>query len=239
MFQKNSKTKQKLGYRSLSECVMDYLKEKLNTGELNPGDEINVTELLETLGVSRTPIREALIQLKKDGYIENVSRKEFRIKKLSIDEIEYIYQIIGLLESEAVKITCDKITEEEILELQENYEMMKKALADNDFSSYLNLNDSCHRLFIKYCNNPILLSIIENLKERLYEFPKIILNISEWENMMMSDHQQIIQLFKKRDKEGLVKLIKNTHWDFKRNYPYILKYYNIKSENGSLKEVEK
>ena len=63
-----------LGYKTLTECVMDYLKNQLNTGDLKPGDEINITSLSGTLGVSRTPIREALIQLVKEGFIETDTR---------------------------------------------------------------------------------------------------------------------------------------------------------------------
>ena len=92
---------QKLGYRTLTECVMDYLKDQLNQDVLKPGDEIHITELSETLGVSRTPIREALIQLVKEGFVDLESRKMFRIRKLTLKEIKYMYQIIGLLEAAA------------------------------------------------------------------------------------------------------------------------------------------
>jgi DNA-binding GntR family transcriptional regulator len=206
---------------------MDYLKDQLNQNVLKPGDEIHINELSETLGVSRTPIREALIQLVKEGFVDLVSRKMFRIRKLTLKEIKYIYQIIGLLEATASGFACEKITDNEIIELEENYRSMEKALAANDFSLYLELNDKCHKILSKYCDNPILTDIVHKLKERLYDFPKIIVNIPEWEELMMSDHSRMIQLLKERDRDGLEDLIKNIHWNFERSYPYILQYYEI------------
>ena len=140
----------------------------------------------------------------------------------------------GLIRQYFPKYRCfATITEEEIHELEENYRGMEKALAENDFSVYLELNAKCHQILTKYCENPILTNIVLKLKERLYNFPKIIVNIPEWEKMMMSDHDQMIQLLKKRDRDGLEDLIKNVHWNFKRNYPYILKYYEIFNLNES------
>ena len=89
---------------------MDYLKEKLFSGDLKPGDEINLTELGTILGISRTPIREALIQLMKDGFIEGFSRKGFKIKRLVRQEIEDLYAVGGILESEILKAACEKMT---------------------------------------------------------------------------------------------------------------------------------
>jgi len=218
---------QKLGYRTLTECVMDYLKDQLNQDVLKPGDEIHINELAETLGVSRTPIREALIQLVKEGFVDLVSRKMFRIRKLTLKEIKYIYQIIGLLEATAAGIACEQIMEDEIIELEENYRGMEGALAANDFHLYLELNANCHQILTKYCENPILTDIVNKLKERLYDFPKIIVNIPEWEKLMMSDHSRMIQFLKEKDRDGLEELIKNVHWNFERSYPYILQYYEI------------
>ena len=115
-----------LGYKSLTECVMDYLKKSLNDRSLKPGDEINLSDLSKIVGVSRTPIREALIQLVKDGFIEIVSRRKFIIKRLTLKEIKDIYEMIGLLEAEASQTACDKMTDKDIQELEGLYNGMQE-----------------------------------------------------------------------------------------------------------------
>jgi DNA-binding GntR family transcriptional regulator len=216
-----------LGYRTLTECVMDYLKNHLNSGELRSGDEINLKTLSETLGVSRTPVREALIQLAKDGFIEIISRRVFRIKKLTLIDIKNMYQIIGLLEAEASKTAAEKITLEDIKTLEELYEGMKKFLEIDDFKTYLDLNIKTHSVITQYCENQILLETVSKLKERLYEFPKILINIPGWERNMMDDHYKMIEYLKNKDRKGLAELIQNVHWSFSRNYPFLTKYYDL------------
>lgn len=216
-----------LGYKTLTECVMDYLKNQLNIGAIKPGEEININALSEILGVSRTPIREALIQLAKEGFIETVTRRAFKINKLSLNDIQDIYQVVGILEAEASRMAVDKITPKDISFLEELYIGMKKSLEINDFKTYLDLNFQTHLTIAGYCNNPVLLDTVRKLKERLYEFPQILINIPEWEKELMEDHCRMIEHLKNKDKKGLANLIQNLHWDFSRNYPFLIKYYSL------------
>ncbi len=219
-------------YKSLSECVMDYLREEMEKGNLKPGARINEKQLCELLGISRTPIREALLQLEKEGFVEILPRKSIRIKKLTLKEIEDIYNAIGILESEAAEIACEKITKEDIKKMEELYQKMEKALRRNNFISYMEYNRELHNIHIKLSGNNILYEIITKLRSRLYDFPRIILTIPEWEEKCMKEHRELIELFKRKDKEGVRKLIKERHWNFQDNYPFIVKYYNlVNSEN--------
>jgi DNA-binding GntR family transcriptional regulator len=228
---KGTNLTQLLGYQSLPECVVKYLKNMLAIGDLKPGTEINLSMLSTTLGISRTPIREALIQLVKDGLVDIVSRRKFVIKKLTLENLKHLYFMIGLLESEAAVLSCGQITQEDIAKLEDLYCGMEKALKGNEFLAYLDMNTASHDIIIKYCQNAILLDMLKNIRERLsiilYDFHKIIENTPELEVMLMADHIRMIQAIKAYDKEVLGKIIKNEHWDFDRNYPYLLEYYEI------------
>jgi len=225
-------------YKSLTECVTDYLKRQLDISALKPGDEINIGAISETLGISRTPIREALIQLLKDGFVEIVSRRKFFIKRLTLGDIEHIYQVVGLLEAEGAKNACNKMTDAEILELEGQYREMEEALKKGDTQKYLSSNSRSHALISKYCDNPILLEFAENLKARLYVFPKLISEMPEWVKKLMNDHYKMIHYIKKKDSKALEDLIKNEHWNYSKNYNLIAKYYerfnkNTPSTNGN------
>jgi len=216
-----------LGYKTRTECVMDYLKNQLNSGGIRPGDSLNLNSLSKNLGVSRTPVREALIQLAKEGFIETISGVAFKIKRLSLEEIKNIYEVIGILEAEASRTAAEKISPEDIKRLEELYFGMEKSLEINDFKAYLDLNFQTHSIITKSCGNQILLDTVSQLKERLYEFPQILTNIPEWEKNMMDDHGRMIEFLKNKDKEGLANLIQNVHWSFSRNYPFLVKYYRL------------
>ena len=85
--------------KSLSEQVYDYIVYKIKIGELLFDEKINETALIDQLGISRTPIREALIQMSSDGILENIPRKGFFVKSISNQKISEVYKIIGVLDA--------------------------------------------------------------------------------------------------------------------------------------------
>ena len=222
---------QKLGYKSLTECVMDYLKGQLMYGEIMPGEEINFRALCETLGVSRTPVREALIQLMKDGFIEIASRKGFRIKRITLKEIEDLYGIGGLLESEIVKSACEKMTDEDIKKLEHLYSNSERALHDNNSLAYSERNFEFNKFLWSFCSNHIAIEFLNKVRERLY-FVKKRIDDPDWERMLLYDHREMIRLIKEKNKKALGELLKNQHWSFSRFYPFILHFYKLTAEKA-------
>jgi len=218
----------KLGYKSLPECVMEYMKKQLSTKGLMPGDEINLTAISTTLGISRTPIREALIQLVKEGLVELVSRRKFIIKKLTMDDIRNLYDAVGLLEGEASQPACEGMKESDVALLESYYQKMLDALDQADTATYLDLNGASHDLVVSYCPNHVILALLHNLKERLnviiFDFRKVIESLPEWEKILIADHAVMIQAIKARDKRAMRQIIQGAHWSFARNSPFLLKY---------------
>ncbi len=214
-------------YRSLKDCVMDYLRQEMEAGNLKPGERINEKEICQKLGISRTPIREALIQLEREGFIEISPRKSIRVKKLTIEEIEDIYNVVGTLEAEAAEIACDRLTPEDIEKMEEKFEEMAQALARDDFKKYMDINLELHNVHMRLCGNAVLKEIVNQLKKRLYDFPRIMLTLPEWEEKCMAEHRLMIRYFKEKNKPAIKDLIKNKHWGFEDNKKFILVYYDL------------
>lgn len=215
-----------LGYKSLTECVVAYLKQQLIDGDLKAGDEINLTSLCETLGVSRTPVREALVQLIKDGFIEEATRKGFRIKKLNLLEIRDIYLIGGLLESEVVKIACERMSDEDISRCEALLDASEAALSNGDNATYAANNSQFNELLRSFCPNALLIGLVENIRERLY-FAHSRADSPEWNRQMAADHRQIVTLLTSRDRRGLERLLREVHWNFDRHLPFIRRFYHL------------
>ncbi len=216
-----------ISYKSLTECVMEHLRKEMESGNLKPGERIREKDLRELLGVSRTPIREALLHLEKEGFVEILPRKSIRVKKLSLKEIEDIYNVIGILEAEAAQIACEKLKNEDIRKMEDLYKKMEEALKRDDFVSYMETNNELHNIHIGLSGNEVLSEIISKLKKRLYDFPRILLKIPEWEEKCMKEHKKLIKFFKIKDKDAIRSLIVEKHWNFQDNYPFILKYYDL------------
>ena len=221
----NTKNKQ-LGYKSLAKCVMDYLKQQLVDGEISPGEEINLSKLGEILGVSRTPIREALIQLLKDGFIEDTTRKGFRIKKLIRKDIDDLYEIGGLLESELVNAASEKMTDADIAKLEKYQEKIESEFAHDNYGDYLELNKAFNDFLWSFCPNQLLSDYLNKIQERLY-FAHKRSGYPEWNLMLVSDHREMIGYLKNRDKTSLTHLLREQHWNPDRYIHFIRRMYKL------------
>jgi DNA-binding GntR family transcriptional regulator len=208
--------KQIIYQEKLSDQVKDYIRRQIERGILRPGDRIREKELSQTLGLSRTPIREALIQLSSEGIVEVLPRRLIRIKKNSLKDLKDLYTIISTLEAQAAEVAVELCTEEDIAEQERLYEKMKKAIEKDNFPEYKKLNDRAHDLLVAKMNNSVLNELMPSLKKRFFDFPLILSGIPEWLDLMMSDHFTMIQCLKKRDKAGIRKIIKE-HFNYERN----------------------
>lgn len=105
--------------RPIREIVFERLRKAIIDGNLEPGDRLVETFIAENMGVSRTPVREAFRQLEIEGLAENIPRKGTIVKGISKEDIIEIYQIREVLEGLAFRLTCSRISEEQIVELKE------------------------------------------------------------------------------------------------------------------------
>src|SRR4030067_2273305 len=125
-----------LNVKSLKEQVYDYIREQLRSGEIPPGAAINLDQTSRKLGVSRTPLRHALLQLESEGFVTIYPRRGVIVNFLSLQDIKNYYQIIGALESMAVLQAFDRIGEDDTRTMEGVIEGMKTDIDADDFSSY-------------------------------------------------------------------------------------------------------
>jgi DNA-binding GntR family transcriptional regulator len=214
-----------LNVKSLKEQVYDYLREKLRSGEILPGSAINLDETSQKLGVSRTPLRDALLQLESEGFVTIYPRRGVIVNLLSLEDIRNYYQIIGALESTAILQAFDKIGENEIRAMEGIIEDMKKAIESDDFDLYYEKNLALHDVYLTLCGNENLVRIVRTLKRRLYDFPRQRGFIKEWELASITEHRGLLQLLKLRKAAEAAAYIRDIHWSYEFQERYINRYY--------------
>ncbi len=231
--------KDTMDYKSLKDLVYDYLQKNMENGMLQPGDLIDEKKLSSQLNISRTPVREALLLLQAEGFITILPRRRMFVNELQLKDIEDIYQMVGALEGAAAARALDKMTHEDIKELEDMTKRMKKALEKGDFETYGYYNWEIHDFFLKLNDNRIIRKIVHIHKKRLYSFPHIlkkreILNkeIPQWDAQTLEYHEKMVEFCKKGDKEGLQTLIRDYHWSFKKRLPILRPFY--KTEQSQL-----
>ncbi|MTI67740.1 MAG: GntR family transcriptional regulator [Firmicutes bacterium] len=204
-------------YLSLKDHVYNFIQEKINDGTLVANEKINEKMIQENLQISRTPVREALIQLATEGYLEKIPRRGFIVKPIDDKKAKELYTLIGTLDGLAASLAIDYITDEDIKKMQKEIKNIYKAIEDKDCKLYNKLQTNFHDIYINKCNNEELIRVINQLRRNFikhsYSEDKKEDSISEILKATNKEHENIVDLFKKREKKQVEKYIKDIHWD--------------------------
>lgn len=152
--------------------VYDYLEKQMRVGALEPGASISVNTLIKELGVSRTPLREALLLLQEQGFVSIQPQRGVRINELTLEDVRDIYEILGGIESRVILSVFKKLGSKEINQLKKLNKKIKLSLVANDIIAHNQANVDFHEVFLNLSTNQRLLRYVKNLKMLLYDFPR-------------------------------------------------------------------
>ncbi|MBP6909505.1 MAG: GntR family transcriptional regulator [Candidatus Aminicenantales bacterium] len=214
-----------LNIKSLKEQVYDFLREQMRRGEILPGSVIDMEETSRILGVSRTPLRDALLQLESEDFVAILPRRKVIVNVLTVQDIKNYYEIIGALESIAIIKSFERLTKKDIDFMEQMNQEMKQAIDANDFDLYYEKNLNFHSVYLDLCQNEKLIRLVNTLKKRLYDFPRRQGFVKEWEESSIEEHARLVKCLRQGDKEGAAKFIRDIHWSYEVQEPYIAKYY--------------
>jgi len=225
-----------LNLKSLKEQVYEYLRIQMEKGKIRPGSTINMDETSRKLGVSKTPLRDALFQLETEGFISVLPRRGVVVNPLTMEDIKEYYEIIGALESTALLSAFDKLKKEDIERLRATNREMEEAIRNDNFNLYYRKNLKFHNTFLDLCQNSSLLRIVNNLKKRLYDFPRQEGFVKSWEVASIKEHKQLVDLIDRGKREEAADFIRDVHWSYKVQEKFIKDYYSQASRNLMKKE---
>jgi DNA-binding GntR family transcriptional regulator len=211
---------------SLREEVYRYFRDEMRKGTLAPGSTINLNAISEKLGVSKTPLRDALIQLESEGFVRILPRRGVLVRELTLDEVRDFYEIIGALEATVISRVFDAVSDQEIRRMQELNDAQRASFAAGDHDRYYEENLAFHDVFLELSPNQTISRLTAPLKRRLYDFPRPTY-VAEWENRNMDDHDRLITMLKSGDREGAARLLKDIHWSFAVQEEYIREFYRF------------
>jgi DNA-binding GntR family transcriptional regulator len=214
-----------LNLKSLKEQVYDHLRKQMELGKMRPGSIINMEETSKELGVSRTPLREAILQLEVENFVSILPRRGIVVNYLTLKDIKNYYEIIGALESAALLSCFDQIKKSDLQHMQVLNEQMAVALSRDDFSTYYQKNLKFHDVFLRLSGNAHLKKTVSNLKRRLYDFPRQQGFVKEWEQESIKEHKQLLDLMNQGKPLEAARYIRDVHWSYDVQERYIQKYY--------------
>jgi DNA-binding GntR family transcriptional regulator len=214
-----------LSFKSLKEQVYEYLREQLHTGALKPGVSIDMEETSRRLGVSKTPLRDAILQLEMEDFVTIQPRRKVVVNTLGLRDVRNYYEIIGALEATALCVAFPKLGEGGLRRMEKANEAMKRAIEADNFDLYYEKNLEFHDTYLDLCGNENLARIVDLMKKRLYDFPRPQGFVKEWEEASIGEHRRLLELIRSGNAEEAADWIRDAHWSFAVQERFISRYY--------------
>lgn len=189
-------------YLPLRDVVFNTLRDAILTGKLVPGERLMENQLAEKLGVSRTPVREALRMLELENLVELVPRKGAQVLDMSEKDITNILEVRSALEGLATSLACKKMTKEDLQQLKNMEVDFEKAVADNDVDHFVDIDEDFHDLIFAATENDKLINIFRNLRIQLYRYRMAQAKNNETSmSTIVAHHRSIIRAIENHDAE--------------------------------------
>lgn len=188
----------------LNEKVYKDLKAKIINSEFEPGESLNIKKLTKIFKSSRTPIKEAINRLEKEGLIKNFNYKGAFINILTIKEINEIFQIRSSLELLAIRLAIDNLKEDELNEFEERFIRLGQEVGDEAYQNkFVELLMEFHRFIQKATQNVLLCNIMDNLYNRIETTKNFVLKSPPKSKQnklrIISAHIKLIHALKQKD----------------------------------------
>ncbi|NLW48955.1 MAG: GntR family transcriptional regulator [Firmicutes bacterium] len=193
-------------YKPLRELVFESIREAIISGQLQAGERLMEIQLAEEMGVSRTPVREAIRKLELEGLVAMIPRKGAYVAGLSFKEIADVFEIRGALEGLAAELAAERITEEELEELERYLVRIAEAIDKGDLEKVVANDTDFHSILYQASRNQRLSQIINNLREQIQRFRTTSLSYPGRMKNALEEHRKIVEAISARDGELASKL---------------------------------
>lgn len=193
-------------YQPLREVVCETLREAISTGVLKPGERLMEIQLAEELGVSRTPVREAIRKLELEGFVVMVPRRGTYVADFSIRDINEVFEVRSALEILAAGLAAERITEDELEQMERLLVQMGEQIEHGDIDTIVDIDSQFHDILYRASRNDRLVGIINNLREQLTRLRAVSMQHPGRLKIMIEEHSRLVEAIAQRDSQLAQKL---------------------------------
>ena len=191
-------------YLPLRDVVFNTLREAILKGDLKPGERLMELQLASKLGVSRTPIREAIRMLEQEGLAVTNPRKGAEVAKMTLKDMEDVLEIRDALDELAVRIACQKISDEQLRQLEDMKELFEKSTQTGNVKKIAEADVTFHDVIYEATGNPKLVTLLNNLREQVYRYRVEYIKDPKNYPTLIAEHEAILESLKNRDVKNAV-----------------------------------
>ncbi len=188
-------------YLPLREVVFNTLRQAILRGELKPGERLMEIQLAKALGVSRTPIREAMRKLEHEGLVTMTPRKGAEVADISEKSLRDVLEVREALETLSVELACDNITGKQLKELKAAAKKFQDVQASKDVTKIAEADEAFHDIINLATGNQRLISMLSNLREQMYRYRVEYLKNEDTYGQLVEEHERLMKAIADKDKE--------------------------------------
>ena len=192
-------------YKPLREVIFNTLREAIIVGELKPGERLMEVKLAEKMGVSRTPVREAIRKLELEGLVDMLPRKGAHVADLSVKDIMDVLEVRSTLDGLASSLSALRITDEEIKELKHLLTQFINCVEKENLQGSIKKDAEFHDIIYRSSRNDKLIQITNNLREQVQRFRVIYIKDYSSSRELIKEHNEIFDAITRRDAEAAMK----------------------------------
>jgi DNA-binding GntR family transcriptional regulator len=188
-------------YLPLRDVVFNTLRQAILRGEMEPGERLMEIQLAQKLGVSRTPIREAIRKLELEGLVIMIPRKGAEVAHITEKDMKDVLEVRATLEELAVSLACKNVSEEKIAELKAANKAFEASIVSKDVVNIVDADVNFHDIIYSMTNNARLIQIINNLREQMYRYRLEYVKDARIHSVLINEHNDIIKQLEERNVE--------------------------------------
>jgi DNA-binding GntR family transcriptional regulator len=186
-------------YKPLREVIFNTLRQAIITGELKPGERLMEVQLANSMGVSRTPVREAIRKLELEGLVDMLPRKGASVANLSAKNIMDVLEVRASLDGLATELASERITDEELKELSHIQSQFMSFVEKNNLQGLIKKDVEFHEAIYRASRNDKLIQIVSNLREQVLRFRIIYIKDLDSNADIVREHAEIIKALTDRN----------------------------------------
>lgn len=180
-------------YKPLRDIVFESIREAIITGELEPGERLMEIQMAEELGVSRTPVREAIRRLELEGFVVMIPRKGAYVASLSLKDLADVFEIRAALEGLAASLAAQRITDKELDELERVLMQMTECVGSDDLETMIDLDTKFHETLFIASRNRRLSQMMNHLMDQIHNFRCRSLSSAGRAKTALLEHRKIVE----------------------------------------------
>lgn len=196
-------------YLPLRDIVFNTLRQAILKGELAPGERLMEVSLAQKLGVSRTPVREAIRKLELEGLVLMIPRRGAEVARISEKNLRDVLEVRRGLEDLAIELACARITDSQIVELKKANVNFENSLTSNDVTAIAEADERFHEIIYKAAGNEKLVQVINNIKEQMYRYRLEYIKDGTKRQKLVSEHKEIVAALERRNLQEAQELMRN------------------------------